>query len=158
MARCQWLGRPLSQLRVQCCEGRGPRRKGGTAWDLDERIHSTVRMAEGSLTMNRKTLHLPLFFEFCWPIPEVTDDELAELQSEEERSPIGSYAIREIPPRGPRIELKATTLDEARAEAEEHWRKRTGLDEAGEPSIGYAIWDLYRGCLWSYVVRQDNKS
>jgi hypothetical protein len=74
--------------------------------------------------MTRNPLNLPLFFEFTWPMPEVTEDELAKLQWEEERRPVGSYTIHEIPPRGPLIELKPTTIEEARIEAADHWQKR----------------------------------
>jgi hypothetical protein len=60
-------------------------------------------MAKGALGMARDRLHLPLFFEFRWSMPDVTVSELADLQLEEERNPVGSYTIRELPPRGPRI-------------------------------------------------------
>jgi hypothetical protein len=102
------------------------------------------------MLITRNRLHLPLFFAFDWPAPALTDDELANLESEMERNPIGSYTMHENSPRGPCIELKATNLDDARVEAAAHWRNRTGLTDGDEPPNGYAVLDLYGGCLWSY--------
>jgi len=104
------------------------------------------------MLITRNRLHLPLFFAFDWPAPTLTDDKLADLESEMERNPIGSHTMHENPPRGPCIELKATNLDDARVEAAEHWRNRTGLTDADEPPNGYAVLDLYGGCLWSYYL------
>jgi hypothetical protein len=120
------------------------------------KVSDALGMAKGALDMARDRLHLPVFFAFDWPTPPITDDEFADLESEMERHPIGSYTMHERPPRGPCIELKATNLDDARAEAVEHRKHRTGLTDADEPPSGYAVLDLYGGCLWSYYLHKDN--
>jgi hypothetical protein len=46
-------------------------------------------------------------------------------------------------------------LDDALAEAEDHWRGRTGLTEADDAPEGYVIWDLYGGCMLAYDETGD---
>lgn len=53
-------------------------------------------------------------------------------------------------PRGPRVQLKAATIAEARIDAADHWQKRAGVKPTDEPPTGYAICDLYGACMVGY--------
>jgi hypothetical protein len=55
----------------------------------------------------------------------------------------------------PLIEL-SNELEQAKRQAAEIWRNRTGLDEIQKPPEGYAIWDSGGGCMFSYRVSNDN--
>jgi hypothetical protein len=98
----------------------------------------------------------PLFFEYVWPLtvaelaePDPADDWDAGLVG------YGVDDIRDIKRRVPLIEL-SKDLDQAKKQAAEIWRNRTGLDPSEEPPEGYVIWDSGGACQFSYRLLDDN--
>jgi hypothetical protein len=98
----------------------------------------------------------PLFFEYVWPptladllVPDPIDDWDAGLVG------YGVEDIRDMKRRVPLIEL-SNDLEQARQQAAEIWRDRTGLDPAEDPPEGYTIWDAGGGCKFSYRLSDDN--
>ena len=70
----------------------------------------------------------------------------------------GFENIHEIPADGPRIELKAQTLEEAEGEAARHWRKRTSLGASDRSPVGYAVFDFYGWCRIAHRLSDDGKT
>jgi hypothetical protein len=60
---------------------------------------------------------------------------------------------RDLKKRVPLIEL-SNNLEQAKKQAAEIWRNRTGLDPSEDPPEGYAIWDARGACQFSYYLSE----
>jgi hypothetical protein len=98
----------------------------------------------------------PLFFEYVWP-PTVAERAAPDPGDDWDAGLVGYGVddIRQIKTRVPLIEL-SNDLEQAKRQAADIWRNRSGLDSSEEPPEGYAIWDSGGGCKFSYRLSHDN--